>query len=179
MTAQVEHCVDLRDGHAFRALGDLHDLVARFHLAFLQHAQVKARFLVCDQQRRHLGLVHADADPVAGDTRLGDLKEGAADAVLVADAHLLVGQAIDGKILPELSEHEVIATELALPIVIGLHLVDEDRPLLPSVPGQVSLLVTIDVEPPHHPSALNGLLPDGGAHRLPTPGDVAGQTNVH
>jgi hypothetical protein len=179
MMAQVEHRVDLGDGHTLWAIGDLHDLVSGFHLSFLQHAQVKARFLMCDEQRSHLRVVHADADPVAGDTRLRDLKEGAADAVLVADAHLLVGQALDGKILPELSEHEVVSAELAFPIVIRIHLVDEDCPLLPSVPGQVCLLVTIDVEPPHHPSALHGLLPYGGAHRLPSPGDVAGQTNIH
>ena len=61
----------------------------------------------------------------------------------------------------------------------GLHLVDEDSPLFASVPGQVSLLVAIDVEPPDYPSILNWFLPDGGSHRLPTPGDVAGKTNVH
>jgi len=46
MTGQVEHPVDLRDGHAFRAISDLYDLVASCHLALLQHAQVKARFPV-------------------------------------------------------------------------------------------------------------------------------------
>ena len=98
---------------------------------------------------------------------------------MVADAHLLVGQALDGKVLPELSEHEVMAVELTLPVMIGLHLVDEDRPVFSSMSGQVSLPVTIDVEPAHHPPTLNGFLPDGGAHRLTVPGDVAGQTNVH
>src|SRR5579864_6724799 len=155
MTGQVEQRVDLYDGHAFRAIGDLHNLVASFHLALLQHAQIKARFPVCDKQRSHLRLVHADADPVAGDTRLRDLKKGTADTVLIADADLLIGQALDSKILPELSEHEVVSAELTLPVVIGIHLVDEDSPLLPSVPGQISLPVAIDVEPPDHPPTLN------------------------
>ena len=99
--------------------------------------------------------------------------------MLVADADLLIGQALNGKILPKLSEDEVVATELALPVMIGLYLVDEDRSLLSSVPGQIGLLVPIDVEPSHHSPTLNRFFPNGCAHSLPTPGDVAGQTNVH
>jgi len=98
---------------------------------------------------------------------------------LVADADLLVGQAIDGKILPELSKHEVIPAELTLPVVIGLHLVDKDRPLLASVTSQVPLPIAINVGPPDHPPTLHWLLPDGGSHRLPAPCDVAGKANVH
>src|SRR5690242_17568368 len=119
MLTQVEHRVDLCDGHVFRASGDLHDLVACFHLAFLQHSQVKARFLVCDQQRSHLWFVHPDTNTVTSDARLCHLKESATDAVLVADAYLFIGQTLNGEIFPELPEDEVMATELMLPIMIG------------------------------------------------------------
>ena len=43
----------------------------------------------------------------------------AADPVTIANAHLLVGQAVDGEVLPELPIREIVSTELALPIVIG------------------------------------------------------------
>ena len=88
--------------------------------------------------------------PVAGDARLRHFEQGAADPVAVADAHLLVRQAVDGEILPELPIGEVVSTELALPIAIGVDLIDEDGPVLAAVPGQVSLPVAVDVEPPHH-----------------------------
>ena len=43
------------------------------------------------------------------------------------------------------------------------------------MPRQVSLAVSINVEPPHHPPAFNGRLPDGGVDGFPLPLDVAWQ----
>ena len=68
-----------------------------------------------DEQGCHPRLVHADAHAVAGDARLRHLEQGAADPVAIADAHLLVGQAVDGEVLAELAIGEVVSTELALP----------------------------------------------------------------
>ena len=62
--------------------------------------------MVGDEQRRHGGLVHADADAVTGDARLGDLEQRVADPVAVADADLVVGQALDGEVLAELAGGE-------------------------------------------------------------------------
>jgi hypothetical protein len=42
---------------------------------------------------------------------------------LVSD--LLVRQAVDGEVLPELPIGEVVSTELALPIVIGVNLIND------------------------------------------------------
>jgi hypothetical protein len=49
-----------------------------------------------------LRLVHADADPIAGNARLRHLKHGGPDPIAITDAHLVVGQPVDGRILPEL-----------------------------------------------------------------------------
>jgi hypothetical protein len=63
----------------------------------------------------------------------------------IAKAHFLVRQAVDGEILTELPIGEVVSTELAPPITIGVHLIDEDGPVFAAMPGQVALPVTIDI----------------------------------
>ena len=105
--------------------------------------------MVGDEQRRDARVVHADPDAVAGDARLGDLEDGGADPVAVADADLVVAQPVDGEVLAELPVDEVVAAELALPVAVGVELVDEDGALLAAVPGEVALAVAVDVEPAH------------------------------
>ena len=83
-----------------------------------------------------LGLAQPHADPKAGDPRLGHLELGLTDPVPVADAHLVVGQPVDGEVLAELPVLEVVATEMLLPVPVRLDLVDEHGPLLAAVPGE-------------------------------------------
>jgi len=131
-----------------------------------------------DQQCGHLRLVHADAYPVTGDARLCHFEQRAADPVTIANAHLLVGQAVNGEVFPELPIREVVSVELALPVAIGVDLIDEDGPVLAAVPNQIPLPVAVDVEPTYHASALNGCLPNGGVDGLPAPRDITRQTHV-
>ena len=84
----------------------------------------------------------------------------------------------DGEVLPELPIGEVISTELALPIVIGVDLINENGPVLAAVPYQVPLPVTVNVEPPYQAPTLNGCLPNGGVDGPPSPRDVARQAHV-
>ena len=100
----------------------LHDLVAGFDLALLQNTEIETVSPMRDQQRRYLRLAHADAHPVTGDARLCHFERSAADPVTIANAHLLVGQAFNGEVFFELSIGEIVSTELALPIVIGVDL---------------------------------------------------------
>ena len=73
--------------------------------------RVEARATVAGQQRGHPRLTHADADPVARHSRLSDLEQGGADAILVADAYLVVAKPVDGEVLTELAEDEVVALQ--------------------------------------------------------------------
>ena len=73
-------------------------------------------------------------------------KQRGADPVAVADADLVVAQPLDGEVLAELPVDEVVSSELALPVAVGLDLVDEDRSLLAAVPGEIALAVAVDVE---------------------------------
>ena len=56
-----------------------------------------------NEQRRHLRLIHSDADAVTGHSRLCYLKQCASDPVLVTDAHFIVSENIDGEIFSKLS----------------------------------------------------------------------------
>jgi hypothetical protein len=89
---------------------------------------------------------------------------------------LLRRQAVDREVLSELPIGEIVSTKLALPIMIGVYLIDEDGPVLAAVPNQIPLAVAIDIESPYHAPALNGCLPNGGADGLPSPRDITRQT---
>ena len=147
MIGRIEERVDLRDGHPLLRLSHLHDLVAGAHLAFPQDAEVEPRPSAGRQQRRHPGLVHPNADAIAGHARLGDLEQRAADLIAVADAHGIVGQSFDREVLAELSVDEVGPLQLLLPVAIRFDLVDEDGALLTPVPGQVALTVSVQIQP--------------------------------
>ena len=124
---------------------DLDDLIAGFDLALLQDAEIEAGSAVRDEQRRHLRFIHSDADPVAGDARLRHFEHGAPDPVSIANAHLAIGEAVDGEVLAELPMREVVSTEPVLPIMIRVDLIDENRPMLTAVPRQVALAIAVDI----------------------------------
>ena len=116
--------------------------------------------------------------PVAGDARLRHFEQRASDPVTVADAHLCVGQAVDREILAELAISEVVAAKLSLPIAVRIDLIDEDRAMLAAMPLQIALTIPVDVEPPHHSTALNRRFPDSGVDSFALPRDVAREPNI-
>ena len=99
---EVEQPVDLGDRHLLRPGGDLEDLVTGLDLALFEHAEVEAGAAVGDQQRRDARIVHANPDAVTRHAGLGDLEEGGADPVAVADADLAVAQPLHREVLSEL-----------------------------------------------------------------------------
>ena len=100
----VEERVDLCDSHSLFPLSRLHDFAAGANLAFLSHARVEPRPAARCQQCRHPGLVHPNANGLAGNARLRDLEQRAADLITVANAHGIVGQSFDG----DWSPHKLI-----------------------------------------------------------------------
>ena len=103
VAGQVEQRVG--GGHAERARtgARLDDLVTGLDVPLAEHAHVEAGPVVADQQRGQVRLAEAQPDPVAGDPGLGDLELRLPDPVPVPDAHLVVGQAVNGQVLPELA----------------------------------------------------------------------------
>ena len=179
MIRRIEQGVDLRHGHPLVRLCHLHDLVAGADFAFLQDAEVESRPSAGGEQRRHAPFVHANADAIAGDTRLRHLEQGAADPIPIADADGIVGQSFDREVLAELSVDEVGPLQLLLPVAVRLDLIDEDRALLAAVAGQVALPVAIEIQPADATATSHRILPDRGVHRAAPPRDVARESDVY
>jgi hypothetical protein len=175
LPGQIEQRVNVGDGHALGTGQDLDDLVAGFDLALLENAKIKARSVMRHDERRHLRLVHPDAEPVAGDARL---EQRASDPITVADAHLCVGQAVDREILAELPVSEVVAAKLSLPIAVGINLINKYRAVLAAVPLQIALAIPVDVEPQRHSAALDRRFPDSGMDDFALPRDIAREANI-
>jgi hypothetical protein len=95
-----------------------------------------------------------------------------------ADAGLAVGEAFHRKVLPELPEWEIASLQFALPIVIGIHLVDEHGAVFSPVTGEITLRVAIDVEPPDQAPSLHRILPHGRVDGHAAPRDLAGLAHV-
>src|SRR5262245_25340482 len=179
MVGRIQESVDLCDGHPLSRFSHLHDVVAGAHLAFLQDAEVEPRPSAGCQQGWHTGLVHPNADAIAGHARLSDLEERAADLITIADAHGIVRQSFDREVLAELSVSEVAPLQLLLPIAIRFDLVDKDRALLTPVPGQVALTVSVEIQPADPTAAAHWIFPDPGVHSPTLPLDVQRKSDVH
>lgn len=87
---KVEQGVGVGDGEGPSAGAGPGDPVCGPAPALGDDAQVEAGAVVGDEQEGHARFVQAHADAVAGHAWLGDLELGFADAVPVADAHLVV-----------------------------------------------------------------------------------------
>ena len=155
------------------------NLIAGTNFSFLQYAKVESRPVVSDQQSRHAGLVHAEADAVAGYAGLGDFKQRIADPIAITNADLVIPKALNREVFAELAETEIVAVKKALPVVIGVHLVNENGTLLATVTGEVSLPITVDVELANHPPVFHRRFPDRGSDSLAVPRHVAWKTNIH
>lgn len=132
-----------------------------------------------DQQGGHLWFVHAKAHAVASHPGLRHFEERVADAVLVADAHFVVGQAVHGEVLAELAMSEVVAVQVPLPVPVGVHLVHQHCPVRTAVTGKVALAVAVDVQFPDHPRARDRLLPHARMRHPALPGNIPGHPDIH
>ncbi len=172
-TVHVQQCVDRRDRHPLSPGRDLDDVVTGLDRTFFEDSEVEAGTTVAGEQRGHAGLVHADPDPVARHPWLRDLEQRGADAIAVADAHLVVVEPVDGEVLTELAEDEVVAVELLAPIAVRVELVHVHGALLAPVPGEIALAVAVDVQPSDQTRTLDCFLPDPREDRPPLPPDLS------
>ena len=154
------------------------DVIAGLDDPLLQDSEVEPGTVMRDEQRGHRRVVHSDADAVAGDPWLGHLEQCPTDAVAVADADLAVGEALDGEVLAELAVPEVVPSELALPIAVGVDLVDEHRAMLAAMGNPVGLVVAVDVDAPDHSRVGHRVLPDRRLDGLALPLHLAWAADV-
>jgi hypothetical protein len=112
------------------------------------------------EKRGHPRFIHANANAVTRHARLRYFKFSTTDAVMIADAHLVIRKSLDGEVFSELAESKVTAAQKALPIMVRIHLVDEYGAMLPAVTGEIGLRITIDIECAHHSPSINWRFPD-------------------
>jgi hypothetical protein len=130
---KIEQRIDRRDGQALRALSNFNNFVASPDLAFFEYAKVEPWAVMRHQQRWHPGIIHADANAIAGHTRLGDFKQRSANPVAIADADLTVSQSLYREVFAELPECEIVPIQFTFPIAVRLDLVDKHCALLAPV----------------------------------------------
>jgi hypothetical protein len=77
-----------------------------------------------------------------------------------------------------LSVDEVVSSELALPVPIGVDLVNEHRALLSAVSREIALTIALDVQLADAAGADDGVFEDAGENRLPPPVHVLRHADV-
>src|SRR5262249_50693416 len=100
------------------------------------------------------------------------------NAVSITDADLVISKSFNSEVFSELAETKIIAAEKALPIAIGVHLVNEHGALLPAVTGGIRLRVAINIELTRTSTPLNGKLPDRCSHSLAIPRYFTRKTDI-
>ena len=88
---QIQQRVDVGDTQLVTATAGQHDVVPSPDRSLVNDPKVEPRTMLRDKQIGHFRFVEPQADPKAGDPRLGDLELCAADLVAVADADFIVG----------------------------------------------------------------------------------------
>jgi hypothetical protein len=134
---------------------------------------------MCYEQSWHLRFIHADTDTVARHAWLRYFKFSAADAVSIADAYLVIGKPLDGKVFSELTESKIAAAQKAFPVMVRVHLVNEHGAILPTVTRQIGLRIALNIESAHHSSFVHWRFPDGRSNRLSVPCHIARKTNIY
>src|SRR4029077_10182311 len=142
------------------------------HLTFPEDTEVEPRPAAGCQQCRHPWLVPSNADAIAGNARLSDLEQCAADLIAVTDAPGIVGQSLDREVLTELSVDEIGPLQLLLPVVIRFDLVDEDGSLLTPVAVQGALTVSVQIQSSDPTAAPHRVFPDPRVYDATLPVDV-------
>jgi hypothetical protein len=110
---------------------------------------------------------------------LRDFEKRAANPITITDADGIVRQSFDCEILAKLTMNKVSSLQLFLPIPIGFDLIHENGALLTTVPGQVPLTISLDIQPADSTAARHRIFPDRGMYRAPLPRNVAWKSDVY
>ncbi len=179
VSRQIQEGVNLGHSDSLGTVSSFYNIVIRRDSPFLQYAKVESWSAMFYKKRRHARFIHADAYSVARHAWLRYLKYCVTNAILIADADLVVGQPLNGEVFSELAESKIVAAQELLPVVIRVHLINKNGTLFSAMTGEIGLAVAINIELAHHLPPLDGTLPDRGADSLAVPRHVARKTDVY
>ena len=179
MSRQIQEGINIGHADSLRAVSNLYNVVARPNFSFLQHAKVESRSVMRYEQGWHPRFIHANANAIARYTRLCHFKYRIANAVAIANADLVIRKSLNSEVFSELAEDEVFTSEKPLPVLIGVHLINKNGALLPTMTGEIGLAVANNIELAHHFSSLNRTFPDRSTDSLTVPCHVAWKTDIY
>ncbi len=179
MSRQIQEGVNFGHADSLWTVSNFYDVVARPNFSFLQHAKVESWSVMRYEQGCHPRFIHANADAVARYARLCHFKYRIANAVAIANADLVIRKSLNSEVFSELAEDEVFTSEKAFPVVIGIHLINKNGAMLPTVTGEIGLRIANNIELAHHSSPLNWTFPDRGTDSLTVPCHVAWKTDIY
>src|SRR5271166_5222745 len=179
MSWQIQKGVNPGHTDSLWTVSNFYDVVARPNFSFLQHAKVESWSVMCNEQGCHPRFIHANANAVARYAGLCYFKCRITNAVAIANADLVIRKSLNSEVFSELAEDEVTTCENALPVVIGVHLINKNGALLPTMTGEIGLGVANKVELAHPLSSLNWTFPDRGTDSLTVPCHVAWKTDIY
>jgi hypothetical protein len=179
MSRQIQEAISVGHRHPFWTIGDFYNVIALPNFSFLQHAKIESWSVMRDEKRWHPGIVHADGDAVAGYARLRYFKFSTTNAVAIANADLVIGKSLNGEVFSELSIDEVFPSEKVFPVVIGVHLINENGALLATMTGEIALPIASNIRPAHHSSSNHRRFPDSGMDGFAVPCHVAWKADIY
>jgi hypothetical protein len=109
---------------------------------------------------------------------LGDFELRLANLIAITYTDVAVGESVHREVLTELPEREITSVQLSLPMSIGIELVDEYRPLFPSMPMKVALRIPLDVQSANQRRSFDRVFEDTGEERPVLPFHVLGPADV-
>ena len=179
MSWQIQEGVNLGHTDSLWTVSNFYNVIACTNFSLLQHAKVESWSVMCYEQGCHPRFIHANTDAVARYARLCRFEYRVTNAVAIANADLVISKSLNSKVFSELAEDKVITSEKAFPVVIGLHLINKNGALLPTMTAEIALRIANNIELAHHLSSLNWTFPDRGTDGLAVPCHVAWKTDIY
>src|SRR5579875_159359 len=179
MSWQIQEGVNFGHADSLWTVTNFYNVVARPNFSFLQHAKVESWSVMRYEQRCHARFIHANADAVARYARLCRFKYRVTNAVSIADADLVIRKSLNSEVFSELAEDKVITSKKAFPVMIGLHLINKNGALLPTMTAEIALRIANHIELAHDLPPLNWTFPDRGTDGLTIPCHVTWKTDIY
>jgi hypothetical protein len=78
-----------------------------------------------------------------------------------------------------LPERKILTAQLTFPVLVGIDLIHQNRSVLATMPDEIALAVTVDIQPPNQASVMERVFPRARVHGLSAPRNVTRKSNIY
>jgi len=146
--------------------------------AFTLDSNIEAGASAHEEALDHFIGFKSDPELITGKPRLGYNDLGGTDGKLVTDKDSIFQQAVSCKILPEYSHRQRVTWQFGSPIVMVSQWIAVNCLSFAAVYGEISLSVSLQIQPPKSDTTLDWLLVDTGRHSPTVPLHLAWKTAI-